>query len=901
MRAAVKTKEGFSTEIAKSRQEMPQTTTPDSPWDHVDEPFRALFEQSLEGFAIIQDFTIIFANAAVSEITGFTVGELFSLPPKAVRALVHPDDQAMVWGRFQDRLMGKPAPPHYEYRIIRKDGTERWLEMVASRIEYRGKPAIHVALVDITGRKQAEKALRESEERYRSLFEQSRDAIYITTREGAFSDVNQAFLDLFCYTRDEITRLKAHETYANPADRSRFQKEIEDSGSVRDFEVKLRKKDGTEMECLLTASLRRADDARVLGYQGIIRDISQQKRAEELLRLTQFSIQRSSEAAFWISADACFYYVNEAACRSLGYSREELLEMTVHDIDPGFPEGIWAEYWNDMKRRGSFTIESYHRTKDGTIFPVEITSNYVKFGGREYNCTFARDITERKRAEEVLQREKEKFRVLVEESPFGVTMVDEDGHYQYINPKFVDIFGYTLEDTPTGREWFKRAFPDQEYRHQVISTWVSDLERATPDESRPRSFTVTCKDGSKKMILFRPVTVGAKDQFIIYEDITERKYLEEQLQLAQKMEALGTLAGGIAHNFNNMLMGILGNVSLALLDTDSKKPQHEKLKNIEKLVESGSKLTSQLLGYAREGRYEIRPLSLNRLVKETSDTFGTAKKEIRIIRTLAEDLFTIEADQGQIEQTLWNLYVNAADAIPGSGDLILKTSNVTHMNMAGKQYNPRPGNYVLLTVTDSGMGMDKKTMEHIFEPFFTTKGVGKGTGLGLASVYGIIKAHDGYIDVDSDKGHGTTFKVYLPVSNRKVTGKAELAQEPIRGSETVLLVDDEEMVIDVGRQMLEKMGYTALVARSGKESVEIYQTHKDAIHIVILDMIMPEMSGGETYDQIKKINAHVKVLLSSGYSKDRRATQILGRGCNGFIQKPYTMKRLSLRIREILQ
>ena len=739
------------------------------------------------------------------------------------------------------------------------------------------------------------------DEPYRALFEQSRDAIYITTRRGAFSDVNQAFLDLFCYTSEELTRIKAHETYADPADRSRFQKEIEDRGSVRDFEVKLRKKDGAEMECILTASLRRAPDGRILGYQGIIRDISQQKRAEELLRLTQFSIQRSSEAAFWIDPDGRFSYVNEAACRSLGYSREELLEMTVQDIDPGFPKGIWAEHWEDLKRRGSFNIESYHRTKDGTLFPVEITVNYVIFGGKEYNCVFARDITERKRAEEVLHREKEKFRVLVEESPFGVSMVDKDGHYQYINPKFVEIFGYTLDDTPTGREWFKKAFPDPEYRHQVISTWISDLERATPDESRPRSFTVTCKDGSNKVILFRPVTVGLNDQFIIYEDITEKKYLEEQLQLAQKMEALGTLAGGIAHNFNNMLMGIMGNVSLALLDTDSAKPQYEKLKNIEKLVDSGSKLTSQLLGYAREGRYEIRPLSLNRLVEETSETFGTAKKEIRIIRDLAQDLFTIEADQGQIEQALWNLYVNAADAITGSGDLILKTSNVTNLNMVGKQYNPRPGNYVLLTVTDSGIGMDQKTMVHIFEPFFTTKGVGKGTGLGLASVYGIIKAHNGYIDVESQKGHGTTFKIYLPVSNRKVTGKAELTQEPVKGSETVLVVDDEETVIDVGRQMLERMGYTVLVARSGKDAIELYRAHKDAIHIVILDLIMPEMSGGEAYDEIKKINPHVKVLLSSGYSKDSRATEILARGCNGFIQKPYSMKVLSLRIREILK
>ena len=192
-------------------------------------------------------------------------------------------------------------------------------------------------------------------------------------------------------------------------------------------------------------------------------------------------------------------------------------------------------------------------------------------------------------------------------------------------------------------------------------------------------------------------------------------------------------------------------------------------------------------------------------------------------------------------------------------------------------------------------------MDHIFEPFFTTKGVGKGTGLGLASVYGIIKAHHGYIDVESQKRHGTTFKIYLPVSNRKVTGKAELPVEPIMGSETVLLVDNEETVIDVGRQMLEKMGYTVLVARSGKDSIEIYRAHKNAIHIVILDMIMPGMSGRETYDQIKKINPHAKVLLSSGYSKDSRATEILARSCNGFIQKPYNMKALSLRIREILK
>jgi nitrogen-specific signal transduction histidine kinase len=394
--------------------------------------------------------------------------------------------------------------------------------------------------------------------------------------------------------------------------------------------------------------------------------------------------------------------------------------------------------------------------------------------------------------------------------------------------------------------------------------------------------------------------MGTGDQFILYEDITERKRLEEQLQVAQKMEALGTLAGGIAHNFNNLLMSIIGNTSLALFETDPAHPQYEKLKNIEKLVESGSKLTKQLLGYAREGRYEIIPLSLNRLVKETSATFGTTKKEITIHQKLAEDLFPIEADQGQIEQALWNLYVNSADAMPGSGDLFLKTTNVTHKDMTGKLYKPKPGNYALLTVTDSGVGMDKKTMERIFEPFFTTKGLGKGTGLGLASVYGIVKSHGGYIDVDSKKGHGASFKIYLPASGKKATKAKRAVPKILGGKETVLLVDDEDIVLDVGTQMLEKMGYKVLVAKSGKDTIDIYKANRNKIDMVVLDMIMPEMSGGKTYDRIKQIDPNVRVLLSSGYSREGKATDILERGCNGFIQKPFNMKELSRRVREIL-
>jgi CheY-like chemotaxis protein len=349
-------------------------------------------------------------------------------------------------------------------------------------------------------------------------------------------------------------------------------------------------------------------------------------------------------------------------------------------------------------------------------------------------------------------------------------------------------------------------------------------------------------------------------------------------------------------------MAIQGNVSLMALSIDSSYPYYERLKNIEKQVRSGSKLTAQLLGFARKGKYKVKPIDLNRLVEGMSETFGRTKKEIRIHSVLTENLLAIEADRGQIEQVLLNLLVNASDAMSGGGDLFLKTMNTTHEGMSNKLYDPKPGKYVLLTVTDTGIGMGRKEMERIFEPFFTTKEMGRGTGLGLASVYGIIKGHGGYIDVDSQKGSGTTFSIYLPASEKVVTDNQPEAEEDgiKQGNETVLLVDDEMVVLDIDRELLESMGYHVFTANSGKDAVEIYKKNQNSIDLVLLDMIMPQLGGGETYDLLKEINAEIKVLLSSGYSIDGEAMNILKRGCNGFIQKPFQLKELSEKIRMIL-
>lgn len=390
----------------------------------------------------------------------------------------------------------------------------------------------------------------------------------------------------------------------------------------------------------------------------------------------------------------------------------------------------------------------------------------------------------------------------------------------------------------------------------------------------------------------------------LYRELKDR--LEEEVQMqkklveSEKFRALGQMASGMAHDFNNLLMGIQGTASLMLLDIDSSHPNYKRLKNMEKYIKSGADVTKGLLGFARGGQYEVKATDLNELTEKSSHMFGRTKKEIKIHKKYCKDIWTVEVDRGQIEQVLLNLCVNAWEAMPGGGELYTETKNVILDQDDVKPYGVKPGKYVKLSVADSGVGMDEETRQRIFEPFFTTKEKGRGTGLGLASAYGIIKHHDGIIKVYSEKNKGTTFDIYLPASEKELKKEKKLPEEVLKGTETVLLVDDEDMIMQVGKEILKAMGYKVLVAGSGKEAIEIYKKNKDKIDIVILDMIMPDIGGGEVYDSMKEITPNVKVLLSTGYSIDGQATEILRRGCDGFIQKPFNMHELSIKIREIL-
>jgi len=514
-------------------------------------------------------------------------------------------------------------------------------------------------------------------------------------------------------------------------------------------------------------------------------------------------------------------------------------------------------------------------------------------------------------ADEALRESELKYRTIVENVEEGCFEIDLEKNLTFFNDPLCKMLGYSTAEM-AGKN--TREFTAPETIRKMDQIYDQILKTGEP--IRGTGYDAIGKHGNDMALelaasLIRNPEGDPVGFRGVLRDVSERKdaeaqkrTLEIQMQQAQKMESIGTLAGGIAHDFNNILMGIQGNASLMLLKTDSNQAFYEKLKNIEAYVENGTELTRQLLGFARRGKYHTIATDINSIIEKSASLFGRTKKEIRIRKDLTPDVYTVEVDRGQIEQALLNLYVNAWQAMPEGGDLYLKTENVIlDANFENIQpYKVEVGKYVKITVADSGSGFDDETKKRIFEPFFTTKEMGRGTGLGLASVYGIIKSHGGYINVHSQKGEGATFAIYLPASAKEVRQeKVEPVQKTVaKGTGTILLIDDEEMIIKVGEELLQELGYKVISARSGDEAIQIYERNADKIDLIVMDMIMPGMGGGETFDRLKAMNPAIKVLLSSGYSINGQASKILERGCDGFIQKPFNINQLSEKIQGII-
>lgn len=672
-----------------------------------------------------------------------------------------------------------------------------------------------------------------------------------------------------------------------------FETEINISGAVRNF------------WCI--ANVAAADEqGRPTMVVELLRDITHRKRAELELQTSEERYRKLFEEARdgIFLADArtgVLVDCNEEAARLVGREKTDLIGRHQTILHP--PHRITDSFSESFRRHladgADSILEEEVITSSGAVKIVAIKASLIHIGGEKYLQGMFRDITELKRAEEKLRESEKNYREILDAMGDWIYVVDREMKIVLDNASFrrikkvlgldVDVIGRTpMEIFP--------FLPDriaEEYRWVIDNNKVLVTQETT--RIRDREFITES----------RKIPLVENDRVVrvitVIRDMTAQKRFEARFYQAQKMESIGTLAGGVAHDFNNLLMGIQGRISLLLMNIDSSHPHYEHIREIESIVWRAAELTKQLLGFARGGKYEVKPLQLNDIIKVRNHLFGRTKKEITLHERLAEDLWTVEADQGQIEQVILNLYINAWQAMPGGGDLYVTTGNVVLDERCRRPYTFKPGRYVRILVTDTGEGIDEAIQQKIFEPFFTTKEMGRGAGLGLAPAYGIVKNHGGTINVYSVKGQGSTFSVYLPASDKPVAAEKTPAEEVMAGEGTVLLVDDEQLILDVGAEMLKGLGYEVLTARNGGEAVAVYENNRDRIDIVLLDLVMPGMSGGDTYDGLKEINPHILVLLSSGYSIDGQASAILKKGCSGFIQKPYNMKDLGRKIHDILR
>jgi PAS domain S-box-containing protein len=530
--------------------------------------------------------------------------------------------------------------------------------------------------------------------------------------------------------------------------------------------------------------------------------------------------------------------------------------------------------------------------------------------------TLVESITERKQAEEAARRlnedlerrvlertaalrdSEEKYRVLVDHSSEAIFVL-QDGAIRFFNPATAAIAGRAGPQL-SGASF--TAMVEADDREHVARVLEASLGERRP--GRLSGFRLLAQADSIRWADLGAVPIdweGRPALLVFLRDVTEQRSLQTQLLHAEKMKAVGTLAGGIAHDFNNILTVILGEVSLMQFEEPDQDTLAQGLRNIATQVESASKLTRQLLGFARSGRYEVTSLAINDLARETTEMFGRAKRELVIRHAFAPDLRRVKGDRGQIAQVLMNLCMNAWQAMPSGGEITVTTENVVPGEAFCASHGLTPGTFAAITVRDTGAGMDEATQQRMFEPFFTTKDRKGGTGLGLASAYGIVKNHGGTFSVRSAPGAGTAVTFYLPTSDRPDSKQPDReSQAPARGTGRVLLVDDQPAVASIGRAILQKLGYEVLTASDGFDAVDVLDKRPGEIDLVLLDMVMPGLSGGETFDRLRQRDPSVKVILSSGYSQDGEAERILSRGCRGFIQKPFTAEQLARKVSEVL-
>jgi two-component system, cell cycle sensor histidine kinase and response regulator CckA len=656
----------------------------------------------------------------------------------------------------------------------------------------------------------------------------------------------------------------------------------------------------------IEASMSRVEVHGRKFYTIVVRDITERKRAEEQLRLLGAAVHQAHESIMITSAELAppgprIVFTNPAFTRLTGYAAAEVLGRSPGILNGTRTDrGVIENFEKHLSLGRPFTGEAIKYRKDGSQFIMEWHTVPLRDedGGISHFVSIQRDISARKQAEEQIREQA----ALLAKAQDAIMVRDIRDRIIFWNPRAERLYGWTAAEAlgRNANELLSKPGlgPElDEARQAVMATgeWIGELREVARNG---REVIV-----ESRWTLVRDPEGNPKAKLVINTDITERKRLEAQLFQARRMESIGALAGGVAHDFNNLLTVITGFSEILLARVTEDDPMRQPLNEIRKAGERAASLTRQLLAFSRRQILAPRVFDLNSLINETERMLRRLiGEDIDLALGLDPALGRVKADPGQIEQVLLNLVVNARDAMPRGGHLTIETKNVELDEIYARQHpDVRPGPYVLVAVSDSGCGMDETTQAQIFEPFFTTKEQGKGTGLGLAMAYGIVKQSGGQIEVYSEIGHGSTFKIYLPRVQEEMAAKeaAWLAVSP-QGTETVLLVEDEEGVRSTVRLALATNGYTVLEAEDAKKALEISEQHDGPIHLLITDVVMPKISGRQLADQMQGPRPGMKVLYVSGYTDDAIIRHGVLQAGVAFLQKPFTPTALARKVREIL-
>jgi PAS domain S-box-containing protein len=881
------------------------------------------------------DGRFLYANAQTVSLHGYTDEKEFL--NVNLHELDVPESEAMLAERFQS--IADTGEARFEVAHYRKDGSTFPLEVLAKALEWQGQYAILSIAADITERKLAQEALEASEERFRDVVSNLPGAVFqfIRKSDGTIEIpfMSEGAVGIFERSIEEIQDASMLFVDLHPDDLPRMWDSIEESAQkMSPWGLEFRLVFGDRIKWLRGVSSPKALSDGGMCWNGMLIDITDTKNTEELLWLSEARFRTLFES---LAAGSC---IDE-----LIYENGKAIDYRILDVNPAYESIMGISRYKARNALGSEIYGTGEAPFLDTLARVAEKGDPARFETffepikRHLEFTVSRpakgvlstvfsDITDRKQAEEALMAERDNLQAAFASSPIGMLVFDENEQVIFANPAARHMFHSEFHENNNyrcgdfilcvNRENDARGcgFSEACAQCALLAALRTVLNKEQADNGVDGEELITTSNAHSKKIWVKfkcsPMTLNGHPCAIVsLDDVSERKRVEEekeklqnQLGQAQKMEAIGTLTGGIAHDFNNLLQAINGYTQLLLIDKSGENPEYKHLKAIQDAGFRAADLVKQLLLFSRKADSTKKPITLQHEVEHAKKLLErTIPKMVEIVVTTGTRLWSVNADPVQMEQMLLNLGTNAADATPDGGKLLFEIENTTlDDDYANRHLGAQPGRYVLLTVSDTGQGMDQETMKKIFDPFFTTKELGKGTGLGLASVYGIVKSHGGYITCYSEVGQGTTFKIYFPAMEQpEVEETNEVEVKPIpRGTETVLLVDDEETIRGFARQTLMKFGYTVLTASTGEEALTVYSKEPDKIDLIVMDIGMPGMGGHKCLQELVRINPAIKVVIASGYSIDGQVRKTMEAGAAGYLAKPYQLADLLGKVRNVL-